>query len=251
MRNRETLFVMSVNHLFESIWPRGWRDTKSGWADWRFWIAEILVGGISAMIEPWLGIFAVLGLAVAVWIGATARASFKQRDEARIAVQACDNQIKDLQDRSPKFDVQIKGMAFDSNGGDLIVFATVVNIGKSPSSITSLKMQLCFDESVENLSGTHPTGINYNQSNGVRVTYRSDDALFSKGTNPIAAGGQVSGYVVFQITKKNAMREADGSAQVNLIITDAYGEEYLGSKVLKSYAPGYLPGTNPETKNVK
>ena len=211
---------------------------------------EILVEGISAMIEPWLGIFVVLGLAVAVWIGATARAPYKQRDEARNAVQVCDDQIKELQDHSPKLDAQIKGMVVDGNGGHLFVFATVVNIGKSPSSITSLKMQLCFDECVENLSGTHPPSIKYNQSNGVRVAYRSHDALISKGTNPIAAGGQVSGYVVSHITKENAKREADGSAQVNLIITDAYGEEYLVSKVLKTHDPGFLPGTTPEVKTL-
>lgn len=58
----------------QSAWSRGWDDTKSGWSDWRFWLAELFIGGIVAMIDTFLGLAFVAVIAVGIWIGATVRA---------------------------------------------------------------------------------------------------------------------------------------------------------------------------------
>lgn len=69
----------------EGAWARGWADTKRGLADWRFWVAEVVGGGVVAMlVEHALAVVAsVLGMAVCLWVGATASAPVRQRDEAR------------------------------------------------------------------------------------------------------------------------------------------------------------------------
>jgi len=84
--------------LQETLWRRGWNDTKAGWRDWRFLL-------FWAVMSPTIGLFSgllsgnpVLGAVVAtlvvivglvlVWIGATASAPVKQRNEARQQILA-------------------------------------------------------------------------------------------------------------------------------------------------------------------
>jgi hypothetical protein len=75
--------------MSESAWARGWADTKQGLADWRFWAAEVFGGGFVAVYyDPVLALVFVLGLAVALWLGATVSAPVRQRDEARTALEA-------------------------------------------------------------------------------------------------------------------------------------------------------------------
>jgi hypothetical protein len=75
----------------ENAWRRGWRDTRSAWKDWRFLVWEVAVSPITGVIlgltvHPAIGgtvtVAMVLSVLVGVWVGATVRAPYKQRDEA-------------------------------------------------------------------------------------------------------------------------------------------------------------------------
>ena len=71
------------------MWRRGWNDTKAGWLDWRFLLLD--VGGspiLGVLLEPLTGVIAGLGGLVFVWIGATAKAPVRQRNEARVVAQS-------------------------------------------------------------------------------------------------------------------------------------------------------------------
>gem|GEM_PF-4380406 len=82
----------------ESAWRRGWNDTKQGWANWRFLLTEAVVSPLAGYI---VGAFSgnaiagsvvtiaivILGL-VSIWVGATVAAPYRQRNEARAALQA-------------------------------------------------------------------------------------------------------------------------------------------------------------------
>ncbi len=77
----------------QSALARGWQDTKSGWSDWRFWLAEVFVAGPISVFDPVLGIGIIAVLAFFVWLGASVRAPYKQRDEARSEALALAEQI--------------------------------------------------------------------------------------------------------------------------------------------------------------
>lgn len=72
--------------LSESAFARGWRDAKIGWTDWRFWTAEVTLGGAAGSFHWALGIAVVLGLGLFVWLCATLGAPVRQRNEARARV---------------------------------------------------------------------------------------------------------------------------------------------------------------------
>lgn len=76
--------------LSDSAWRRGWTDTKCDLADWRFWLAEVVGGGVLGLYyENALPGFAfVLGFALFLWIWATASAPIRQRNEARELIGA-------------------------------------------------------------------------------------------------------------------------------------------------------------------
>lgn len=79
---------MEKHPLRESLWRRGWNDTKAIWTGWQFYIWEVggaaVIGGIFGWY--WGRVVAILGM-VGVWMVTTARASVKQRDEARELVE--------------------------------------------------------------------------------------------------------------------------------------------------------------------
>ena len=71
-----------LDRLLESVWERGWRDTKAALHSLWFWVIEVFGGGAVALV--WGGGFAlifVFGVAIALWIGATASAPLRQRRE--------------------------------------------------------------------------------------------------------------------------------------------------------------------------
>lgn len=79
---------MSELNISESIWSRGWRDTKKGFHTIWFWLAEFIGGGlVSYLINPLVGIIVVILGFFILWIGATAGAPFRQRNEARATVE--------------------------------------------------------------------------------------------------------------------------------------------------------------------
>lgn len=78
-----------MESLSESAWVRGWSDTKKGIGTWQFWLLEVFGGGLMAIfVNPTAALILILGMAVAVWISATASAPIKQRNELRLEVNS-------------------------------------------------------------------------------------------------------------------------------------------------------------------
>lgn len=71
--------------ISETILYRGWSDFKDRLGSVWFWVAELLVGALAAVLyeDPILIVVAVLSLGVAVAIAATITAPLRQRDDAR------------------------------------------------------------------------------------------------------------------------------------------------------------------------
>lgn len=77
-------------NLSEGLLARGWQDTKRGLASWQFWALEVFGGGF-------LGIWAqnavivlvfVGGMFLLLWLGATATAPVRQRNDLRRYAEA-------------------------------------------------------------------------------------------------------------------------------------------------------------------
>lgn len=75
--------------LNENAWRRGWQDTAQRWKSVWFIILEaILAPLLGFFVEWWWSIVIVAGGMLSIWIGATARAPIKQRNEARLSLLA-------------------------------------------------------------------------------------------------------------------------------------------------------------------
>lgn len=74
--------------LNESAWRRGWNDTKSVWTSWPFYVLDAVVAAVIAGIFTWhWGLAVVVFSMICVWMGATFRAPYKQRNELRHALE--------------------------------------------------------------------------------------------------------------------------------------------------------------------
>lgn len=68
----------------ESAWRRGWNDTKTVWTSWPFYVLDAVVAVVITAIFGWgWGLTIILFGMLCVWLGATASAPVKQRNEAR------------------------------------------------------------------------------------------------------------------------------------------------------------------------
>jgi len=86
--------------LDESIWRRGWNDTKVRWHQWQFLLLQAALAPSIGLVTGWVtaapGIGAAAGMLVvvlglmSVWIGATVLAPLKQRNEARQQISTKD-----------------------------------------------------------------------------------------------------------------------------------------------------------------
>jgi hypothetical protein len=74
-----------VDHpLNESTWRRGWNDAKRIWTGWWFWVIDTVLAGVIGNFFAWYwGVVFVLFGMFCAWLGATAAAPIKQRNEAR------------------------------------------------------------------------------------------------------------------------------------------------------------------------
>ena len=75
---------MEDKTLTEGVWRRGWRDTKTTWKGLPFVILDAVVCVVVGSVFAWywgLGLF--LFAMFCVWVGATASAPVRQRNEAR------------------------------------------------------------------------------------------------------------------------------------------------------------------------
>lgn len=68
----------------ESVWRRGWSDTKKAWKNWKFYVFNLLAGGLIGGFFEWYWGLAVVGFGVVcVWMAATGSAPIRQRNEVR------------------------------------------------------------------------------------------------------------------------------------------------------------------------
>jgi len=88
------------NSLSENAWKRGWRDTKKGLGNWLFWILEAIVSPSVALYfnNGWIAIVVAIFGFVCLYLGATASAPIKQRNEARKYAVELENSIESIQD---------------------------------------------------------------------------------------------------------------------------------------------------------
>ena len=74
--------------LNQSAWRRGWNDTKAIWTSWQFYVLSAVVAvGAGGVFEWYWGLGVVLIGMLCAWIGATASAPIRQRNEARHALE--------------------------------------------------------------------------------------------------------------------------------------------------------------------
>ena len=101
----------------ESSWHRSWRDTKHGWSDWRFLLLGAIVAPLAGFAvgnltsDTSLGFLTTLGIVISglvfVWIWATVRAPYRQRDEARAQVATVlDENGRLTEERIPKISAE-------------------------------------------------------------------------------------------------------------------------------------------------
>jgi len=99
---------MEIN-LSESAWSRGRSDTARGMHNPLFWIVDAGGGAMIGAIfsNAWLAVAWIVGCIICLWIGATAGAPRRQRDEAR-AQLAARLELPPLADRLDKIASQIR-----------------------------------------------------------------------------------------------------------------------------------------------
>jgi len=83
---------MSGHPLNEGMWKRGWNDTLSIWKSWPFIILDVVVLVVSAILEWYWGLTLIVCALFFTWLGATAAAPIKQRNEARTKVTALEKE---------------------------------------------------------------------------------------------------------------------------------------------------------------
>jgi len=79
---------MDVNNSSENVWRRGWKDTKSVWTSWQFYLLDAIVGIVVGSLTAWYWGLGIIGFGMlCAWLGTTVRAPIAQRDEARVRLR--------------------------------------------------------------------------------------------------------------------------------------------------------------------
>lgn len=87
---------MEKHPFNESAWRRGCQDTKAGWANWCFIVLEAIMAPLVAiLVNPWVGIGLVAFGMFCIWVGATASAPVKQRNEARQRIKELEAEFEE------------------------------------------------------------------------------------------------------------------------------------------------------------
>jgi len=167
---------MDNNPVTESVWSRGWRDTKSTWLSYPFFILDAIVCVIVGELTMWYWGLAVIAFGmICVWLRATARVPIVQRNEVRA-------KIKELQ-HSEANSVNVKHATgkreHDWERTEHLMWAElqVTNIGKQPIEGVVVNIKECFvssekQDSVDdsdyctlNLSNWHQTYVYWSERN--------------------------------------------------------------------------------------
>lgn len=105
------------NGLSESALSRGWRDTTTALKSLWFWAVEIVGGAVIAAwtTNPWITVVFVVSVALALWMGATIAAPFKQRDEARRKLSENAEEAPGLDEPSVSFSEAAERLLLESS----------------------------------------------------------------------------------------------------------------------------------------
>lgn len=130
----------------ESIWARGWNDFKLFHGNPWVWVGELLMG---TLFSVWTSNGFVLPLvflclATAILVGFTARAPFRQRDEAY-------KKIDELDSERPLLECEILECAIKAHDDHGLLFALlrIANKGKKQSSVKDILALICYGDSVQ------------------------------------------------------------------------------------------------------
>lgn len=92
---------MGKRPLRESLWRRGWNDTKTIWTSWPFYILDAVVAAVIGGVFEWYwGLCIIIFGMFCVWLVTTVSAPVKQRNEARKRV------IRLEEERIPHIELQ-------------------------------------------------------------------------------------------------------------------------------------------------
>ena len=70
--------------LNQTVWRRGWNDTKAVWTSWQFVVLDAVVTVVIVGVFGWYwGLAAIVFGMTCAWMGMTASAPVRQRNEAR------------------------------------------------------------------------------------------------------------------------------------------------------------------------
>lgn len=111
--------------LNQRAWRRGWNDTKTVWTSWQFYILDAVVAVvIGGLFEWYWGLAFILLSMFFVWLGATASAPIKQRNEARRLLSEMPSKRKNIGDKLGEYYISGRELSLkiadDSFKGDAI-----------------------------------------------------------------------------------------------------------------------------------
>ncbi len=90
--------------LNQSAWRRGWNDTKTTWTSWQFYVLDAVVAVVIGGLFQWYwGLVIVAFGMFCVWLGATASAPIRQRNEARNLLSTKPNKRQFITDKLTEF----------------------------------------------------------------------------------------------------------------------------------------------------
>ena len=157
----------------ESAWSRGWRDTKNGLGDWRFWALEFFGGGMIGLTwGGWAALFAVASMFGCMWIGATVTAPIRQRNEERLGHDRTKRELNAL--RGSKHNAARRLTPSQSNSISSLIRGRVEPLDQE-LIVLSFQNEECMDLSSDFVSAFKNAGLR---------NAHVETQLISGGTNP-------------------------------------------------------------------
>jgi hypothetical protein len=103
---------MDITGFSESIWKRGWRDTSAAMHSAWFWAVEIIGTAMIGIFtsDPLILAVCLIGGFALLWLGATAGAPFRQRGEARSALQTALVDAAQIREEKDKYQEDVKAL---------------------------------------------------------------------------------------------------------------------------------------------
>lgn len=186
-------------------------------------------GTLIALIwaDALLAIIYIMGLVVALWIGATATAPKRQRDDARLLCSKLQDELNDLESRRPNLEVSFERVIYGGRISEeefvFVAEVQVINKGSQPS-VFSIKDFVYKDKNgVRESKLFHAPQITMQTtSDAPALRYNEENALYNKDDTPIHEGARVRGHIAAAI--KGGSPDDKTLASVTLDLEDITGK---------------------------